>query len=168
MSLDALGAISQLVTSFAGESEEAQKRAFNINKAINIAQAIINTAGAISAAINPAVGGLGIPAGLPGAVIAGVTGAAQVAAIAKTRFESTGGGTPPPSPTGLGGGSGTGIGSPVSAALDQLKKRKRSVKNAARSAGAEEEGVMAWGQDTCLMLAAVTVAMEVVENEKFI
>ena len=111
MSLDALGAISQLVTSFAGESEEAQKRAFNINKAINIAQAIINTAGAISAAINPAVGGLGIPAGLPGAVIAGVTGAAQVAAIAKTRFESTGGGTPPPSPTGLGGGSGTGIGS---------------------------------------------------------
>mgnify|MGYP003123287661 CR=1 FL=1 len=111
MSLDALGAISQLVTSFAGESEEAQKRAFNINKAINIAQAIINTAGAISAAINPAVGGLGIPAGLPGAVIAGVTGAAQVAAIARTRFESTGGGTPPPSPTGLGGGSGTGIGS---------------------------------------------------------
>jgi len=111
MSLDALGAISQLVTSFAGESEEAQKRAFNINKAINIAQAIINTAGAISAAINPAVGGLGIPAGLPGAVIAGVTGAAQVAAIARTRFESTGGGTPPPTPTGLGGGSGTGIGS---------------------------------------------------------
>ena len=111
MSLDALGAISQLVTSFAGESEEAQKRAFNINKAINIAQAIINTAGAISAAINPAVGGLGIPAGLPGAVIAGVTGAAQVAAIARTRFESTGGGTPPPTPTGIGGGSGTGIGS---------------------------------------------------------
>jgi len=88
---DALGAISDLTTAFAGESEEAQKRAFKINKAIGITQAIINTAGAISAAINPAVGGLGIPAGLPGAVLAAATGAAQIATIAKTQFEGGGG-----------------------------------------------------------------------------
>ena len=87
---DALGAISDLTNAFAGESEEAQKRAFKINKAIGITQAIINTAGAISAAINPAVGGLGIPAGLPGAVLAAATGAAQIATIAKTQFEGGG------------------------------------------------------------------------------
>lgn len=93
---DALGAISDLTNAFAGESEEAQKRAFKINKAIGITQAIINTAGAISAAINPAVGGLGIPAGLPGAVLAAATGAAQIATIAKTQFEGGGDSVDPP------------------------------------------------------------------------
>ena len=93
-----LSAIADLVNSFAGESEKAQKRAFNITKGINIAQAVINTAGAISAAINPAVGGLGIPAGLPGAVLAAATGAAQIATIAKTEFQG-GGGADVQSPT---------------------------------------------------------------------
>ncbi len=93
-----LSAIANLVNSFAGESEKAQKRAFNITKGINIAQAVINTAGAISAAINPAVGGLGIPAGLPGAVLAAATGAAQIATIAKTEFQG-GGGADVQSPT---------------------------------------------------------------------
>ena len=88
---DALGAISNLTNAFAGESEKAQKKAFKINKAIGITQAIINTAGAVSAAINPAVGGLGIPAGLPGAVLAAATGAAQIATIAKTQFQGGGG-----------------------------------------------------------------------------
>ena len=88
---DALGAISDLTNAFAGESEKAQKKAFKINKAIGITQAIINTAGAVSAAINPAVGGLGIPAGLPGAVLAAATGAAQIATIAKTQFQGGGG-----------------------------------------------------------------------------
>tara|TARA_R100001480_G_scaffold46560_1_gene59726 strand:- start:3028 stop:5280 length:2253 start_codon:yes stop_codon:yes gene_type:complete len=84
---DALGAIGDLANAFAGDSEKAQKRAFQINKAVGIAQAVVNTAGAISAAINPAVGGLGIPAGLPGAALAAATGAAQIATIAKTKFE---------------------------------------------------------------------------------
>ena len=88
---DALSAISDLTNAFAGESEKAQKKAFKINKAIGITQAIINTAGAVSAAINPAVGGLGIPAGLPGAVLAAATGAAQIATIAKTQFQGGGG-----------------------------------------------------------------------------
>ena len=92
-----LDALRQLNDAFAGDSEEEQKKAFQRNKAIGIAQAIINTAGAVVAAINPAVGGLGIPAGLPGAALAALTGAAQVATIARSQF---GGGTtapPPPS-----------------------------------------------------------------------
>ena len=92
MTNDAFGAISGLVTSLAGDNEKAQEKAFKINKAISIAQAVINTAGAITAAINPAVGGLGIPAGLPGAAVAAATGIAQVATIAKTKFEGGGGG----------------------------------------------------------------------------
>ena len=92
---DAFGALSDLTNAFAGESEKSQKKAFQINKAIGIAQAVINTAGAVSAAINPAVGGLGIPAGLPGAVLAAATGAAQIATIAKTEFGGGGGGETP-------------------------------------------------------------------------
>jgi len=96
MTNDAFGAISGLVTSLAGDNEKAQEKAFKINKAISIAQAVINTAGAITAAINPAVGGLGIPAGLPGAALAAATGIAQVATIAKTKFEGGGGGVDAP------------------------------------------------------------------------
>jgi len=92
MTNDAFSAISGLVTALAGDNEKAQEKAFKINKAISIAQAVINTAGAITAAINPAVGGLGIPAGLPGAAVAAATGIAQVATIAKTKFEGGGGG----------------------------------------------------------------------------
>ena len=104
MATDALSAIGDLVTAFAGENEAAQKKAFQVNKAISIAQAIINTAGAISAAINPAVGGLGIPAGLPGAALAGITGAAQVATIAATQFQGSGSSSPSaPSSSSLGG-----------------------------------------------------------------
>ena len=104
MATDALSAIGELVTAFAGENEAAQKKAFQVNKAISIAQAIINTAGAISAAINPAVGGLGIPAGLPGAALAGITGAAQVATIAATQFQGSGSSSPSaPSSSSLGG-----------------------------------------------------------------
>ena len=100
---DAFGAIGELANAFAGESEKSQKRAFQINKAVGIAQAIINTAGAVSAAINPAVGGLGIPAGLPGAALAAATGAAQIATIAKTKFQGgSSGDVSAPSEAGLG------------------------------------------------------------------
>ncbi len=102
----ALGALSALNDAFTGDSEKEQKKAFQRNKAIGISTAIINTAGAIVGAINPAVGGLGIPAGLPGAAIAAATGVAQIATIAKSRFNS--GGTPPPAPSGDTGGGATG------------------------------------------------------------
>ena len=97
---------------FAGADEAEQKKAFKINKGLSIAQALVNTALGVTAALtaggNPvklATGAQFVEAGIVAAL-----GAAQVAAIAKTRFESTGGGAPAPS-TGLGGGSDTGIGS---------------------------------------------------------
>ena len=98
----ALGALSALNDAFAGDSEEQQKKAFQRNKAIGIASAIVNTAGAIMGALNPAVGGLGIPLGLPGAAIAAATGVAQIATIAKSRFNSSGGDAPDPPSTGGG------------------------------------------------------------------
>lgn len=117
----ALNALTQLNDAFSGDSEKEQERAFKRNKAIGIATAIVNTAGAIIGAINPAVGGLGIPAGLPGAAIAAATGAAQIATIMKSQFQGGSGSAPgapsrtveQPSPTTpqldlgfLGGGAG--------------------------------------------------------------
>ena len=101
MASDALGAIGQLVTAFAGENEAAQRKAFKINKAISIGQAIMNTAQAVTAALtaggNPiklATGAQFVEAG-----IAAATGAAQIATIARTQFQSTTGGIDPPSVT---------------------------------------------------------------------
>ena len=111
----ALGALAALNEAFSGDSEKQQKKAFQRNKAIGISTAIINTAGAIIGAINPASGGLGIPAGLPGAAIAAATGVAQIATIAKSRFKSAG--SPPPAPSG-GGGGGGGLPTPTAPQLD--------------------------------------------------
>ena len=90
-----LQGISSLVSAFAGESEEQQRRAFNIQKAINIAQAVMDTykgANAIfaNAAANPAT--VLFPAQpfiLAGAAVA--AGLANVATIAKQKFNGGGG-----------------------------------------------------------------------------
>lgn len=87
MANDALSAISQLVTAHAGESEKAQKKAFEINKAISMGQAIINTAQAVT-------GALAEPSIVPGARfvkagIAAAMGVAQIATISRTKFKST-------------------------------------------------------------------------------
>jgi len=109
MTSEALGAISQLVTAFAGKDEEAQRRAFNINKAISIGQAIISTAQGIIAQLavpQDALTGLNfVKAGIVAA-----TGAAQVATISQTKFQAQGGSSPS-SPSATGAGGGTGIGS---------------------------------------------------------
>ena len=109
-------AIGDLALAFAGKSEASAKRAFEINKAASLAQAIISTyqgANAIftAAALNPASvlfpAQPFISAGL--AIIAGL---ANVARIAKTQFTSKsaeGGGGGSPSP---GGGSAPSIESP--------------------------------------------------------
>jgi hypothetical protein len=101
---DSLGAIANLVTAFAGKSEESQKRAFKITKAMNIAQAVMDTykgANAIfaSAAQNPST--ILFPAQpFITAGIAIASGLANVATIARQEFQggSSGGG-------GGGGGS---------------------------------------------------------------
>ena len=111
----ALGAINGLVSAFAKGDEKRAKRAFQIQKAVSIAQATVDTykgANAIfaSAAANPAT--VLFPAQpfiAAAAAIAG--GIANVATIAQQQFQ--GGGTPggtnsenPPSLPGDGGGGG--------------------------------------------------------------
>ena len=100
-------ALGDLATAFAGDSEKAQKRAFKINKAANIAQATIDTfrgaqsAFASGAAINPVVG-------FVAAAAAVAVGIANIKKIASTQFQGGGGGSvsasAPPS-IGDGGGS---------------------------------------------------------------
>ena len=83
-------AIGQLATALAGDNEKAQKKAFKVNKALNIGTAIMNTANAISGALattNPVPGGRFLEAG-----IAGIQGLAQVLAIKNTKFGDTSGG----------------------------------------------------------------------------
>jgi hypothetical protein len=99
---DSLGAIAGLVTAFAGESEAAQKKAFEVNKAISIGQAIISTAQGVIAQLavpqDALTGANFIKAGIVAA-----TGAAQIATIARTQYKG-GGSTPeaPDPPTGGG------------------------------------------------------------------
>jgi hypothetical protein len=73
---------------FAADTEEGRREAFEKNKKLGIASAIVNTASAVIGAIAPSAGGLGIPAGLPGAAVALATGIAQTAVIAKSTFDS--------------------------------------------------------------------------------
>ena len=99
---DGLNIIADLVSTFAGEDEAAQKRAFNIQKGLNIASATIDTYSAATA--NPTtVLFPGYPAIQAGLIIA--AGLANVAKIAKTKFEPSGGGA--------GGGDGAGGGAPA-------------------------------------------------------
>lgn len=101
---DAISAIGDIASLFAGESEAEQRKAFQINKAFNLATAITNTGLAVTAALtaggNPvklATGAQFVEAG-----IAAATGAVNVAKIAQTKFESS----TPPSTGGGGGGRG--------------------------------------------------------------
>lgn len=100
-------ALGDLATAFAGNSEKAQKRAFKINKAANIAQATIDTfrgaqsAFAAGSAINPVFGFISAAAAV-------ATGIANIKKIADTQFQ--GGSTPaatsaPSGAGGIGGGS---------------------------------------------------------------
>lgn len=93
---DGLSAVSALVQAFAGKSEKQQKRAFEIQKAISIAQAVIDTYRAANAAL--ATGSAINPAfGIISAATAIATGLANVAVIAKQKWQS---------PSALSGGSG--------------------------------------------------------------
>jgi F0F1-type ATP synthase membrane subunit c/vacuolar-type H+-ATPase subunit K len=103
-------AFEDVATLFAGKNKKAQKTAFNIQKAANIASATIDTYTAATAAFKSAVG---IP--VVGPVLAPIAAAGAVAAglinikkIAASKFE--GGETPS---TGGGGGSGGGGGATV-------------------------------------------------------
>lgn len=111
MASDTFGALGNLATAFAKDNEKSQKKAFEINKAIQIAQAVISTyqgANAIfaTAAANPkSVLFPAQPFIMAGAAIA--SGLANVATIAKTKFSggsvSGGGGGGASSPPSVGG-----------------------------------------------------------------
>jgi len=75
------GALAQLAEAISKDDEKNAEKTFKITKALRLGEAIANTASAIMAQLS--VG----PAGFVPAAIAAATGAAQIATIAKTKFE---------------------------------------------------------------------------------
>jgi hypothetical protein len=102
-----LDSISKLTDAFAGESEQAQKKAFRINKAVGIAQTLVQT---FQSAQGAYLSQLSIPtpdAPIRAGVAAGIAtaaGLANVAAIAAQKFEAPSKSVP--SVGGTGGGLG--------------------------------------------------------------
>jgi hypothetical protein len=106
---DILGAINGLAQAFAKDDEESQRKAFKLNKAAGIGQAVISTAiGINNAFVNPADVASGV-AFLKAGLIAS-SGIAQIATIKKTEFQGgTQAATPPPT-LGSGGAGAAPIG----------------------------------------------------------
>ena len=75
------GALAQLAEAFSKDDEKNAEKSFKINKALRLGEAVANTASAIMAQLS--VG----PAGFVPAAIAAATGAAQIATIAKSKFD---------------------------------------------------------------------------------
>lgn len=103
---DGLQAVAALNEAFAGQSKKSQERAFKINKAFSIAQALISTYQGVNTQLavpqDQLTGANFVKAGI---ILA--TGIANVAKIAKTKFD---GGTTPPGGTGPGPLASTGAG----------------------------------------------------------
>jgi len=100
-------AFADVATLFAGKNKKAQKAAFNIQKAANIASATIDTYTAATAAFKsaagiPVIGPVLAPIAAAGAVAAGLM---NIKKIAASKFE--GGETPSASGGGGGGGGAT-------------------------------------------------------------
>jgi vacuolar-type H+-ATPase subunit I/STV1 len=102
MASNMFGALSDLATAFAGDSEAQQKRAFNINKVVGISQAVISTAQGIMAQLAVPQSALTGTSFIKAGIVA-ATGAAQIATIAKTQFKG-GGASSPSVPSGSVGG----------------------------------------------------------------
>ncbi len=113
------GNLMSIMDSLGKQDKASAKRRFNINKALGIAQAGINTFMAVNAILTGG-GNVGKIATSQNFVEAGVAltmGLANVAKIAATKFNDGGGNTPPPTGGG-GGGMGAGGGSTSAPALD--------------------------------------------------
>ena len=100
--MNALIAINELTQAFAKEDEASQKKAFEVNKAIGIANAIINT----SVGVSKALASSAPPLNFINAAIVTAAGVAQVKNIQKTKFDSSSFDTTSPS-TSTGGGAAT-------------------------------------------------------------
>jgi hypothetical protein len=111
---DSFALITDLTNLFNNGSEKSAKRAFQINKATSLAQAIVSTYQNATKAYGSQLI-VGDPTSVPRAQIAGglalAAGLANVAKIAKTQFQSTssggGGGNGGGGSLGSGGGSGS-------------------------------------------------------------
>jgi len=100
MTSDAIGALIELNNSYPATAEKNAKRSFQINKALQLAQATINGVQAVQNVLaDPTLVG---PARYVAAAIAGVTALANINKIAQTKFE--------PSSTSGGGGGGGNLG----------------------------------------------------------
>ena len=134
---DALTAISDLVYLFEGQSEEQHKRAFELQKALSIAQTIISTiesaqAAYKSGAANPLaylIPGGGPALGAIQAAIATAAGLARIKQIKSTTYQST---TTPTSPS-VGGG----VNPPTTATTPQ--QQRNIVGNATGSTGTQTQ-----------------------------
>lgn len=100
----ALSSIGQIADAFAGDDEERARKAFNINKGLGIAQAIISTSqGIMNAYTNPVDVASGVA--FAKSISIGLAGAAQIATIATTQFKPSGAGSTAPSTDTSGGGA---------------------------------------------------------------
>lgn len=111
LTYDSLSAVNDLVGAFAGENEKQQKRAFEISKAINIAQALMDTykgATAIFASVASSPIAIVNPASpFIAAASAVASGLANVATISRQKFNSSGGGVGSPSVPNVAGNTST-------------------------------------------------------------
>ena len=101
MASDAFGALASLIDATAGKDEKSQKKAFQINKAASIGQAIISTYLAANSALASPANNLFPGQAQIAAGVAIIGGLANVAKISRTQFGSGGGGgggTPPSAP----------------------------------------------------------------------
>jgi len=90
IALGGFQAVADLVSAFSGQSEEAQERAFNVQKAASIAQTVIETITGASKAFNSLAGIpiVGVGLGIAAAGVATAAGLARIAAIKRTSFKS--------------------------------------------------------------------------------
>jgi hypothetical protein len=108
--------LGELATAFAGQSEASQKKAFQVNKAAGIAQAIIDTYAAAQGAFKSQMSVPDVTAPIRAKIAAGIAiaaGLARVAAISKTQFRSTSSSVPSSASTGGGGGGGEAAPAPI-------------------------------------------------------
>ena len=101
MASDEFGALASLIDATAGKDEKSQKKAFQINKAASIGQAIISTYLAANSALASPANNLFPGQAQIAAGVAIIGGMANVAKISRTQFTGGGGGgggTPPSAP----------------------------------------------------------------------
>ena len=130
-----LGSIQQIVDNFAKDDEERAKKAFNINKGLGIAQAIISTAqGIMNAYTNPVDVASGVAFAKSLAI--GIAGAAQIATISSTQFQ----------PSGSGGGARPSVstGAPTQATAPQFNIVGQSGFNQIASALGQQQPIQAY------------------------